>query len=112
MILIDKSSSPATVYDFDSTLSFPVSATEYLQSAIRDEQNLLARYRRYRLKKLTVFFPFLVLFSMFRVIPAREYLDTFASDRSHMLKKDKTTYNAPPPPYPPIRNRSINIFCS
>jgi hypothetical protein len=45
---------------------------------------------------------------MFRVIPAQEYLDVFASDRSHMLKADKVTYNAPPPSYPPIRNESMN----
>lgn len=43
---------------------------------------------------------------MFRVIPAQEYLDVFASDRSHMLKEDKITYNSPPPSYPPIRNQS------
>ena len=45
---------------------------------------------------------------MFRVIPAQEYLDVFASDRSHMLKADKVTYNAPPPLYPPIHNESMN----
>jgi hypothetical protein len=45
---------------------------------------------------------------MFRVIPAQEYLDVFASDRSHMLKEDKITYNAPPPSYPPIYNESMN----
>ena len=48
------------------------------------------------------------VFSMFRVIPAQEYLDVFASDRSHMLKADKVTYNAPPPSYPPIRNESMS----
>jgi hypothetical protein len=47
---------------------------------------------------------------MFRVIPAQEYLDLFASDRSHMLKEDKITYNAPPPSYPPISNESMNDF--
>lgn len=45
---------------------------------------------------------------MFRVIPAQEYLDVFASDRSHMLKEDKITYNSPPPSYPPICNQSKN----
>lgn len=45
---------------------------------------------------------------MFRVISAQEYVDTFASDRSHMLKEDKVTYNAPPPSYPPISNESMN----
>ncbi len=45
---------------------------------------------------------------MFRVISAEEYLDVFASDRSHMLKEDKITYNASPPSYPPICNESMN----
>ena len=43
-----------------------------------------------------------VHFRLFRVIPAQEYLDVFASDRSHMLKEDRITYNSPPPTYPPI----------
>ncbi len=50
MILIDKSSSPAIIYDFDSTLAFPVSAIDYLQLAIRDEANIKRRYHRYILK--------------------------------------------------------------
>ncbi len=47
---------------------------------------------------------------MFRVISAQEYLDVFASDRSHMLKEDKITYNSPPPLYPPICNESMKGF--
>jgi hypothetical protein len=47
VILIDKSSSPALVYDLDSTLSFPISAVDYLQLAIRDETNIIRKYRRY-----------------------------------------------------------------
>lgn len=47
---------------------------------------------------------------MFRVISAKKYLSLFASDRSHMLKEDKVTYNAPPPLYPPICNESMNTF--
>ncbi|UJR25111.1 hypothetical protein I4U23_006470 [Adineta vaga] len=97
VILVDKSSSPANIYDFDSTLSFPVSVNNYLQLVVRDEKNLLRKYHR-----------------RFRVIPAQEYLDKFASDRSHMLKEDKVTYNAPPPTYPPISNEkstnNINDF--
>ncbi|CAF3557978.1 unnamed protein product [Rotaria socialis] len=92
VILIDKSSSSTAIYDFDSTLSFPVSATDYVQQAIRDETNIAHRYHR-----------------LFRVISAQEYLDTFASDRSHMLKEDKITYMASPPSYPAISNeKSLN----
>ncbi|CAF2320064.1 unnamed protein product [Rotaria sp. Silwood2] len=97
VILIDKSSSPPVIYDFDSTLSFPISATDYVQLAIRDEINIAHRFHR-----------------MFRIIPAEEYLDVFASDRSHMLNEDKITYMAPPPSYPPISNQkstnNINEF--
>ncbi|CAF0990953.1 unnamed protein product [Rotaria sordida] len=97
VILVDKSSSPSVIYDFDSTLPFPVSATNYIQLAIHDEINIVHRYHR-----------------MFRVIPAQEYLDVFASDRSHMLKEDKITYIASPPSYPPICNQkstnNINEF--
>ena len=50
MILIDKSSSSAIVYDFDTTLSFPVSANDYLELAIRDEKNMLGKYHRYIVK--------------------------------------------------------------
>ncbi|CAF1195741.1 unnamed protein product [Adineta steineri] len=94
---IDQSVSPTIIYDFDSTLPFPVSARDYLQSAIRDEINLSRKFHR-----------------MFRVIPAQEYLNTFASDRSHMLSADKITYNKPPPSYPAIFNEkstnNINDF--
>ncbi|CAF1166362.1 unnamed protein product [Adineta ricciae] len=92
VILVDKSPSSTMIYDLDTTLPFPVSVNDYLQLAIRDESDLLRKYHR-----------------EFRVIPAQQYLDTFASDRSHMLKKDQVTYNAPPPTYPPISNeRSTN----
>ena len=43
----------------------------------------------------------------FRVIPAVEYLRNFASDRSHMCRKDgqgRDEWLAAPPPYPPIIN--------
>lgn len=38
----------------------------------------------------------------FRVIPARTFLQSFASDRSHM-KKPNGEWIKDPPPYPPIR---------
>ena len=39
----------------------------------------------------------------FRVIDAKHYVKKFASDRHHMLKQDGSTYQMPPPSYPPIR---------
>lgn len=44
---------------------------------------------------------------MFRVIPAEEFLQTFASDRSHMLTPDGH-WMAPPPTYPPIKTKGID----
>lgn len=39
---------------------------------------------------------------LFRVIPARTFLDSFASDRSHMMRADGS-WVAAPPAYPAIR---------
>lgn len=46
---------------------------------------------------------------MFRVIPAAEFLQTFASDRSHMLTKDGQ-WMSPPPVYPPIKTEGIETL--
>ncbi|KAK3089785.1 hypothetical protein FSP39_006501 [Pinctada imbricata] len=75
----------SSVYDLDTTLSFPVSFKEYLEKGIRDNQSLREQYWR-----------------MFRVIPAREFLARFASDRSHMLKENGE-WMMPPPTYPCIK---------
>jgi hypothetical protein len=43
----------------------------------------------------------------YRVVPAMEYLRNFASDRSHMRRKDiqgRDEWLATPPPYPPSVN--------
>lgn len=44
---------------------------------------------------------------MFRVIPAEEFLQTFASDRSHMLTPEGH-WMSPPPIYPPIKTKGID----
>lgn len=46
---------------------------------------------------------------MFRVIPAQYYLETFASDRSHMLVNE-TEYLSTPPEYPCIQTDSKTFF--
>ncbi len=74
------------VYDLDTTLTFPVKAVEYLEDALRDENSFFPRFKR-----------------KFRLIEAEEFLEKFASDRSHMLKPDKTGYLKPVPDYPPIQ---------
>jgi protein N-terminal glutamine amidohydrolase len=73
------------VYDLDTTLPFPCEMTEYLQQAFRPE-----------LKN-----PRLAAF--FRVVPARDFLASFSSDRSHMLNAGTSSgYSAEPPVYPCI----------
>jgi len=64
VILIDKSSSPAIIYDFDSTLSFPVSAIDYLQLAIRDEINIVRKYHRYIMIEYLIIQNFLLFFAV------------------------------------------------
>ncbi len=64
MILIDKSSSPTIIYDFDSTLSFPVSAIDYLRLAIRDEIDIDHKYHRYILIEYLIIENFLLFFAV------------------------------------------------
>ena len=46
--------------------------------------------------------------SAFRVIAAHQYLDTFSSDRTHMInKKDNSTWLSAPPTYPIIQNHGM-----
>ena len=58
----------------------------------------------------------IVLFNSryFRVIPAEQYLTTFASDRTHMIKDGK--WLKPPPNYPAIftalSQNNLNDFIS
>lgn len=73
------------IYDLDSTLPFPSQATQYMTHAFRKGASMDERYRQ-----------------VFRVVPARECADHFASDRSHMRQRGGV-YSAQPPEYPPLR---------
>nr|CAH7729022.1 unnamed protein product [Callosobruchus chinensis] len=73
------------VYDLDSELPFPTYVHKYVTETFRTDHILKPDYFRY-----------------FRVIPANEFLDEFASDRRHM-KRPNGTWIKPPPTYPPIR---------
>lgn len=79
----------------DSTLPMPCDANGYLRDTFRE---CSVEYE-----------------SLFRVVPAHEYLDNFASDRSHMLndalstgpsdesgQRESLKYHSPVPSYPPI----------
>nr|CAI5823505.1 unnamed protein product [Callosobruchus analis] len=73
------------VYDLDSELPFPTYVHKYVTETFRTDHILKPDYFRY-----------------FRVIPANEFLNEFASDRRHM-KRPNGTWIKPPPTYPPIR---------
>ncbi|CEL96287.1 unnamed protein product [Vitrella brassicaformis CCMP3155] len=70
------------VFDFDTTLGFPVPFDAYSVEAIRQVPPNLHR--------------------TFRVVEASLFLAQFASDRSHMRRPDGS-WQAPPPSYPVIR---------
>lgn len=78
------------VYDLDTTLPFPCDFKTYFLQGIRSNQSLQPKFYRF-----------------FRVIPAASFLQTFASDRSHMLNDDGK-YMETPPDYPPIKTQDSN----
>ncbi|KAI8064185.1 N-terminal glutamine amidase-domain-containing protein [Gongronella butleri] len=87
ILLIDQDDTDAStslIYDFDSTLPFPCAWHDYTHATFQPFVNLRPEFQR-----------------VFRVIPARAFLQSFASDRSHMIREDGTYY-APPPTYAPI----------
>ncbi|CAG8479621.1 3127_t:CDS:2 [Paraglomus occultum] len=77
------------VYDLDTVLPFPCEFETYRRSA-------LARFPQRELQR------------KYRLIPAKTYLEVFASDRSHMLQEDGS-WKAPPPAYPPISTDGKNV---
>ncbi|KAF8803507.1 hypothetical protein BYT27DRAFT_7195342 [Phlegmacium glaucopus] len=81
------------VYDFDTTLPVPCPGQAYFDMTF-PSKDLVFQYE-----------------SRFRVVPAAQFLQHFASDRSHMLKKSGSTsdmtqqsgaYLSPPPLYKPL----------
>ncbi|KAL8624670.1 hypothetical protein ACOMHN_038216 [Nucella lapillus] len=84
VVVVYKDPERSWVYDFDTELPFPCRLDKYNALAIRDDCILKPEFRR-----------------SFRVVTGEEYLKTFASDRSHMVKEDGT-WMADPPAYPCI----------
>jgi hypothetical protein len=68
------------IIDYDSVLPYPCSSTEYILKAFRPQLALRPEF-----------------IQLFRVIPGREYLSRFSSDRSHMA-----TSGLPEPSWPHI----------
>ena len=79
------------VYDLDSSLPFPSRLSEYVKKALRSDSDLMSQYWRY-----------------IRVVPAKLYLENFASDRSHMKTPDGEWY-AQPPSYPCISTKTCKM---
>lgn len=75
------------VWDLDTTLDLPVNASSYFRKTFRgpDESFNNANV-------------------IFRTINAKEYIENFSSDRSHM-KLPSGDWAAPPPSWPPIMKR-------
>ncbi len=66
VVLLD--TAEGLIHDFDTRLDKPSPAQRYLRSTFPDQQSLPLQYR-----------------AIVRCVPAREYLQRFSSDRSHML---------------------------
>lgn len=68
VILLRSTPAASLIYDFDSQLDFPCTASHYLQFSFPELRPEAASYN-----------------PLFRIIPASDYLQNFSSDRSHML---------------------------
>lgn len=87
-----RGSSGSTVFDLDTRLPFPCPFDRYSAETFRTDGQLLRPE----------------FFRKFRVVPAEDYLQTFASDRSHMMEPPEMGggWRAPPPTYPCICTES------
>lgn len=88
VIVIQSGEGEELVWDLDTTLPFPCTLDEYEQKALADIPQGPEEHQR-----------------LYRLIPARDYLEHFASDRSHMKGPDGS-WLAPPPPWPCSRAKS------
>ena len=78
------------IHDFNSTLPFSTSVTEYFERSFIDE-NLLTPLQK----------------PMFRVLSAEDYVENFLSDRRHMKTADD--WDAPPPDWQMISESASNL---
>lgn len=79
VIMLASTTESSLVYDFDSTLPVPVSAKEYFK---------LTFDRQDHLKEADL--------PMFKAIDAEDYIESFFSDRSHMIDADGNWLSSPP----------------
>lgn len=81
------------VYDFDSSIPFPVGFEEYCRKALRVSEMNQVRAEFHR---------------MYRVIDRQEFLSTFSSDRLHMID-GSGNFHSPPPILEPILHGPSNL---
>ncbi|XP_071180126.1 protein N-terminal glutamine amidohydrolase-like [Mytilus edulis] len=90
IFIYKQSEKESFVYDLDTSLPFPCDFKTYFLEGIRSNQTLQPQYHR-----------------SFRVISAPMFLQTFASDRSHMLNEEGN-YLHPPPTYQCIKTKECD----
>lgn len=92
IFLLKKHGYNSLIFDLDTTMDFPTDASEYCRSSFKMEKMFPPQHRQ-----------------IFRVVTAQEFVDNFASDRSHM--KDS---GLPYPAWPLIKGSkattSMNLF--
>ncbi|XP_060596139.1 protein N-terminal glutamine amidohydrolase-like [Ruditapes philippinarum] len=87
VIFLHKAQDGSYIYDLDTKLDFPCMFSHYIDRGIQSCDKFKKEFHR-----------------QFRVIPADEFLSTFASDRSHMLDEDGKWLKTPPS-YPCIQTK-------
>lgn len=90
-VIYKESKEKLYVYDLDSCLpSFPVTFSQYVQLCL--QPHVASQFNEGMQR-------------MYRIVKATDYLEKFASDRSHM-KESNGNFYSPPPPWPAIENTS------
>ncbi|KAI6649353.1 Protein N-terminal glutamine amidohydrolase isoform X1 [Oopsacas minuta] len=87
IIIWKESKEQIVVYDLDTNLPFPMVFDQYKQLHLQPDimNRMTADFQR-----------------SYRILKAQDFLNYFASDRSHMIESNGSYY-APPPPHDPIR---------
>ena len=80
VILVYCTGTASLVYDLDSTLAFPSPLPQYCSATLRSDSLLEEPYHR-----------------RLRAVPGRQFLATFSSDRSHMVRPLARHQPSPPP---------------
>jgi hypothetical protein len=82
VVLAEAAPSGWRIWDLDTRLGLPCDADRWLDLTFQDPQRVPAQYH-----------------PRFRVVPSVEFVENFASDRSHM-RSPSGRYRRPPPPWP------------